>query len=147
MCKEMVLFICQLCFVLTAQKTKVQFYVVPRGAFFTSFLSCWVSPEAGGWRWSCKLLCGGGTLPGLSVGMASCAVCCAPGLASGGISQQLRVSAEMVGAQGTVCCLLLVIYRCFHLTHGSFTGPFYKNLKWCKTGGKEKGKILVYVKK
>lgn len=72
-------------------------------------------------------------------------LCCAPGLAPGGISPQVLVSAEL---RGLFACPLLVIYRCFHLTHGSFAGPFSKNLilKWCKTGEKGKGKILVYVK-
>lgn len=32
----------------TAQKTKVEFYVVPCGDFFTSFIPSWVNPEAEG---------------------------------------------------------------------------------------------------
>lgn len=42
--------------------------------------------------------------------------------------------------RGLSACPLVVIYSCFHLTHGSFTEPFSNNLilKWCNT--REKGK-------
>lgn len=126
-----------------AQKTKVEFYAMPLGTFFSSFLASWLNPEAGElervpqaapqWAfilWPVILWVASDAAPPH----------CTPGLAPGGISLQVFVSAEMGGVLRGLSACPLVIYSCFHLTHGSFTEPFSNNLilKWCNT--REKGK-------
>lgn len=76
--------------------------------FSAPSLPAGLTQRQGSWRESHKLLCNGGSSSGLSVGVASDAAPphCTPGLAPGGISLQVFVSAEMGGAQGIVCLSL-----------------------------------------
>lgn len=124
------------------RRLRLNFMLCLLEPFSAPSLPAGLTQRQGSWRESHKLLCNGGSSSGLSVGVASDAAPphCTPGLAPGGISLQVFVSAEMGVLRGLSACPLVVIYSCFHLTHGSFTEPFSNNLilKWCNT--REKGK-------
>lgn len=126
-----------------AQKTKVEFYAMPLGTFFSSFLASWLNPEAGELervpqaapQWEFILWPVGGGWPAMLHHHIAPQVSFLVGF----LCRFLCLQRWGV-LRGLSACPLVVIYSCFHLTHGSFTELFSNNLilKWCKMG--EKGK-------